>query len=694
MSDDPGGQSVPPARRLIPAGALPARRFGWRGELWAFLELLAMCGFVVVQPLLDALGGSPDFFIFHSVTGGEVMLVVTLLTLVPPLVLWGVGVLSGLAGAAVRLWVHLASIGLLLVVLMIYAGKLATSMRGIVLTVLAVLLAAVIVMGYLRFDWVRQLFRFAAVGPLVFVLLFTFASPSSTVFLAAGQPATGDAPLVSGSHPPVVMIVFDEFPLVSLLDGDGGIDAARFPHFARLAADSTWYRNATSVASWTPQAMPAMMTGRYPIGNVAGHYAVFPDNLFTLLAQTHEVKAVETVTRLCPPRTCRGQDDLANSGIGTLVRASTSLFGEIASPFDSRRDPTTSLAEPTLAELGSARAAVEEGPEFLFDRARSENRPARFEHYLGSLVESTGSAVPTLDLLHVLIPHSPWTYLPSGFRYDAPHLPIDGQWWAQLARERHLLQVGYTDRLLGEILQVLEQSDRYDESLIVVTSDHGHSFTPGSAGRNVDDTLRGLTELAWVPLFIKAPGQTEGVVDDRNWQQVDLLPTIADHVGVEVPWEVDGRSALSGERVSSEKVFYDSSDLDNPVTFDGSPHLRRLLGNADPVPPLPPLPRPDLLGATPPVSAAQVEVDLDNPAAYLDVRLDQRVVPALVLGTVAQPLPEGTLLAVTVNGRVGAVAPVVTVDGVPRVAALVPDEDLFVAGTNDVAFYPVSSVEG
>lgn len=682
-----------PARAgALAQGGRRGRPFGWRGELLALLELLAMCGFVVVQPVLEVIGGSPDFFIFHGVTGAEIMLMVALLTLAPPLVLWGLGMLSGLAGRRARLAVHLGSIGLLLALLMIQVGKVATPARGILLAALAGLVAAVIVVGYLRFDAVKHLLRFAAVGPLVFVLLFAFASPAATLVRGSERPAGGHAATAIGPHPPIVVVVLDEFPLVSLLDGAGGIDAERFPNFGRLAAESTWYRNATSVASWTPQAMPAMMTGRYPVGNVAGHYAVFPENLFTLLGEVYQVYAIETVTHLCPPWTCGERADLAHGGLPALMRDSTRLFGEIASPFDSDRDPTTGLREPTLAELDTARAAAEAGPEFLFDRARAENRPARFEQYLDHLIESAESTEPTLDLLHLLIPHSPWNYLPSGVQYPAPHLPIDGTWWAELAHQRHLLQVEYADRLLGEVLQVLDRTGRYDRSLVVVTSDHGHSFTPGSAGRNLDDTGRGLTELAWVPLFIKEPGQTSGVIDDRNWQHVDLMPTIADYAGVRLPWQVDGQSALAAERRSAEKLFYDSKDLDNPVRFDGGPHLRRLLGHDGPMPPLPPQPRPDLIGAPAPAGAVPVAVELDDAAAYQDVAPEQ-VLPALVMGTVLEPLPEGALLAVAVNGRIGAVAPVVRVGDDRRVAALVPDENLFAHGANRIVFYVVADAD-
>ena len=62
----------------------------------------------------------------------------------------------------------------------------------------------------------------------------------------------------------------------------------------------------------------------------------------------------------------------------------------------------------------------------------------------------------------------------------------------------------------------------------------------------------------WVPQFIKAPGQDGGVVDDRNWEQVDLLPTVADLVGIQVPWTTEG-SSQTGEatRTRTEKWWYD-----------------------------------------------------------------------------------------------------------------------------------------
>ena len=109
------------------------------------------------------------------------------------------------------------------------------------------------------------------------------------------------------------------------------------------------------------------------------------------------------------------------------------------------------------------------------------------------------------------MPHSPWLYLPSGCATRARRtaLPYDGEWWAATRPPAAHHQLGYTDRLLGEALRALEEAGLYDEPLIVVTSDHGVSFSRGSrtrAGRRPAAPRR----VAWVPLFIKAARAARG----------------------------------------------------------------------------------------------------------------------------------------------------------------------------------------
>jgi len=47
--------------------------------------------------------------------------------------------------------------------------------------------------------------------------------------------------------------------------------------------------------------------------------------------------------------------------------------------------------------------------------------------------------------------------------------------------------------------------------------------------------------------LVKLPGQDRPVVDDRPAETIDIVPTIADVLDVEIPWGVDGRSLFAGE---------------------------------------------------------------------------------------------------------------------------------------------------
>jgi hypothetical protein len=96
----------------------------------------------------------------------------------------------------------------------------------------------------------------------------------------------------------------------------------------------------------------------------------------------------------------------------------------------------------------------------------------------------------------------------------------------------------------------------WDRSLVVVSADHGEGWVPGEPSRTLRE--RNAPDLMWVPQFIKTPGQDGGVVDDRNWEQVDLLPTVADLAGVAVPWKTDGVSQTGKPaRTRTAKWWFD-----------------------------------------------------------------------------------------------------------------------------------------
>jgi len=238
--------------------------------------------------------------------------------------------------------------------------------------------------------------------------------------------------------------------------------------------------------------------------------------------------------------------------------------------------------------------------------------------------------------------------------------------------------------------------------VVVVTADHGISFAPGTAARIIG---RGNDPwIMWVPLFIKEPGQTRGRIDDRNWEHVDLLPTLADYAGVRLPWPVDGRSALRGEpRAESSKHFVAVRERGKAkqFTFAGPPDLAAVLKGGR-LPPHPEVraqigapsgrgldrlgPRADLIGKA--LGDLQVTdggptLTVDKLAAFRNVRPDRGQVPAYLQGTVPAGVAPGTLLALAVNGRVGTVVKVAPEGsaGTLRFAGMLPGS-YFTAGAN------------
>ena len=85
----------------------------------------------------------------------------------------------------------------------------------------------------------------------------------------------------------------------------------------------------------------------------------------------------------------------------------------------------------------------------------------------------------------------------------------------------------------------------YDKSLIVVAADHGVAFPKRRERRRLGRET--AAEIAPVPLFIKAPGQKRGRVDDAWVSTIDILPTIFDVLDLDPKVKMDGRSAFSDE---------------------------------------------------------------------------------------------------------------------------------------------------
>jgi hypothetical protein len=679
-----------------------------RRELAAFLDLFALSGIAIAQPVLDVTGRSPDFFLFNGAGRGVVLLLAVAVTFLPALGLWAGGAVVRLLHAGAGRAVHVATVAGLLAVIAVEVGKKTTPLRGKALLAVAALAALAVTAGYLRLRPVKVWLRYLSPAPLVFLLVFLLVSPTSALVLPGRDSSAGSGTAVRRPVP-VVLISFDEFPLASLLDRQGRVDARLYPNFAKLAGASTWYRNATGVSGWTPWAMPAMLTGRWPAKVRAPIWTQYPDNLFTMLGDTYEVRAQETISLLCPPKECRGAATTAAGKPRNPLRAvltdSARVLRGIASPHDDTRDPTAAFRDQTVSEQGGAGAASNDAKlpaTFRFGQL-GLNQPARFQAFIDSLEASDR---PTLHFLHLLMPHAPWRYLPSGaqYRYPGGNFGINGGPWSRepwpstLAHQRHLLQLAYTDRLVGGVIEKMKAQGLWDKALFVVTADHGISYMPGQRPRKFDGP--NAAELLWVPLFVKLPGQQQGRVDDRNWQHVDLLPTIADVLGVKVPWRVDGVSGLGRDlRTQTQKRFYDVPG--RPIGVDGPPQFSRVVHGGIGV-----LGRPEHGAAglfelgpvadlvSKPVAGLQrapaggLHAQVDGLDLFGHVDRQHGKVPALVWGQLAGA-SGNPVVAVAVNGMIGGGGPTFVDRSTPdRFAVLVPDR-LFRQGQNRVELFTV-----
>jgi hypothetical protein len=617
------------------------------------LHLGALWAFAFVQPLFDLLGRQAQFFVARGNTTADIVLFALVFTFVPPallaLLVWIAGRIRPALGDALQI----AFVGLLVAAIVL--PPLGAVLGG---SALAVALALAIGGGaaalYARAAPARTFLSVLSPAPLLFLVLFLVASPVSELVLPSGGPEA-----IAGarsSKTPVVMVVFDELPATSLMDDRDRVDARRYPAFASLAEDATWYRDATTVAGRTTEAVPALLTGRRPREGDLPTAADHPVSLFTLLSRSHRLEVAEPVTDVCPPDLCTE----VRPAITTRLMALASDLGVVAAHLllpDDLRGGLPPIDRDWEGFAGEARGRPETGAEQrrafigqVFRRLGQDDPPARFEQMLGAI--SGRGPQPPLLFLHTSLPHIPWRFLPDGREYDAPIAGltegewVGPQWQADQSFQRHLLQTQYADRLLGRLLARLRATGLYDRALVVVTADHGVSFRAGDRRRR--PTATNLHDVASVPLFIKPPRQRHGRAVGGVVRTIDVLPTIARELGVRLSG-VDGVPA--GERGSDPATELDVPDYwEGGTTGSYGTFLRqrqerrryeRALLRAAGYDPFAIGPHPELIGRRPgavPASAGRLQLDGTD---------------VWVSGTV-EALPADTAVAVTVDGRVAA----------------------------------------
>jgi hypothetical protein len=487
------------------------------------LHLTAIWAYGVTQPMLAIIDGNPDLLLSRDATRTSVALFAVLLAVVPPALAVGYSWLTGRYSRWVGDRIYLFCFGVFLVPLAARLVKHLESGTVLAGTLLGLLALSGVVL-YARSHVVRLFVGYSIVLPALSLVWFVHGLPNLSEDAEA-------APVRATSPVPIVFIQLDEMAASSLMRRDATIDAVRYPGFARLAREGTWYPNATTVHEWSSDAVPSILSGRIGTASGVPIFENYPDNLFTLLAGSYSLHVHETVTRLCPRSYCpRSQRSPLATGYGLFT--------------DSFRLLVTRVFPGSLSEH-----VIRTGTDIAF---ANQGEAERLRRELRAMLDESAAEEDTNVLLytHLMLPHAPWRFFRSGATYDERHIDgwIPAEYWADEPwlvlqnHQRYLLQVGYVDRQIDRVLRALDDANLYDRALIVVVADHGVSFRSGEGRRPV--TPDNLADITNIPLFVKYPFQKLHGVDSRLVRSVDVLPTIADVVGVELPWEVDGVSLL------------------------------------------------------------------------------------------------------------------------------------------------------
>ncbi len=278
-----------------------------------------------------------------------------------------------------------------------------------------------------------------------------------------------------------------------------GHPRSKTPNIDRVAAQGVLFERAMSAVPITLPSHSTIMTGRYPPG-----HGVRDNGLFRL--------AEEQVT-LAEILQSEGYATAAAVGAFPLV----GKFG-IGQGFDYFNDRVATSFEDHRGER------VKERESLFFDQRNAQQVNSALLPWIEDHAEQ-----PFFAWLHYFDPHRPWN-AQSPF---SDRFPNDG----------YLAEIAYTDHALGQLLSKLEALGVLDNTVIVITSDHGEGM-----GQHNEQThsLLNYSSTLHVPLIIKLPGKGATGRVSEIVGTVDITPTILATLNIENRHleQMDGQNLL------------------------------------------------------------------------------------------------------------------------------------------------------
>lgn len=289
------------------------------------------------------------------------------------------------------------------------------------------------------------------------------------------------------TRPNVLLITIDTVRADHI--GAYGYRGAATPAIDRLAREGVRFADATTASPLTGPAHTAILTGVYP-----ARYGV-RDNATTPL----------------PPQAVTLAEVLKRAGyrtggfVGAFILGREYGFAQGFDEFDARFARFDASMKLQAQRRGGA----------VVDAA------------IAWLRQPSGQ--PFFAWVHLYDAHAPYTP-PAPFATSFRTRPYDGA-------------IAYVDSSIQRLVSLLEQGGALDNTLVAVIADHGESL--GDHGES-EHGLFLYEPVLRVPWIVRLPGHAlAGHVVEEQVRSIDLVPTVADLIGVTLPGRVDGQSLVT-----------------------------------------------------------------------------------------------------------------------------------------------------
>lgn len=290
-----------------------------------------------------------------------------------------------------------------------------------------------------------------------------------------------------------------------------GYERETSPLLDEFAAESVCFTDAHSASSHTREAIPALLTGRHPDNAVDEQYVLSSP---TVAARLRDI-AYETGGFHSNPYVSRayGFGDGFDTFDDDLYYGQNRFAALLQRVLDVLRDRHYASAD-TINERSLSWLDGRSGPLFLWNHYMDPHGPydppGEYRGLFGSSATSGYNAQKLYRRAAVKDPDS--------ITSEERRLMVD----------RYDEEIRYTDTALGEFFDELRRRGLWEDSIVIVSSDHGDAF--GEHGW-YGHPRRPESELTHVPLIVRAPGLDAADVDVPT-STLDIVPTILDFVGL------------------------------------------------------------------------------------------------------------------------------------------------------------------